>query len=78
MSMSVGMVYAKWKEIAEQRGWHVPPAGSVVAQWQEAWINYWLALEERERKLAAGEPDPGRPVAPHRSGGARPVSRRTA
>ena len=68
MSMSTGMVYEKWKKIAESRGWHVPPQGSPIARWHEAWINYWLALEEYERKVAAGEQNPGWPVRPHRTG----------
>lgn len=68
MSMSIGMMYANYKRDAEQRGWPAPGAGSVLDRpnWHEAWIRYWQAMERYETKVAAGDPDPGRPVQPHR------------
>lgn len=61
-------VHATWKHRAEQRGWKVPPPTSRLAQpdWNEAWVRYWVAMDNYERKVAAGDPDPGRPVQPHR------------
>ncbi len=68
MSMSVEMVYDNWKREAERRGWKLPNNDALP---KEAWINYWLQCEEYERKVAAGDEDPGRPVVPHRTGRGR-------
>jgi hypothetical protein len=61
-----GAVYESWKRLAEQRGWKVPLNDAFPDQ---TWIDYWAAMAKYETQLAAGDPDPGRPVVPHRSGG---------
>ena len=64
MSMSEGVVYENWRREAERRGWKTPVNKSSP---QESWVRYWVAMDDYERKVAAGDPDPGRPVVPHRS-----------
>lgn len=69
MSESTGMTYARWKGTAAARGWHIPPRQAPLAEeWMRAWVRYWVAMDEYERRIAAGDPDPGRPVVPHRTG----------
>lgn len=46
---------------AKKKGWTVP-VNNVFGD--DAWVRYWRAMEEHERN-----PDSGRPIAPHRSGG---------
>lgn len=65
MSSGIEGQYRLWKLEAERRGWGVPINDAIP---KEAWIRYWRAMEEYERKRTAGDPDPGRPVIPHRTG----------
>lgn len=62
--MTTTIVYEKWKRHAAARGWNLPVNDSFS---QDSWVNYWIAMDEYERKVNAGNLDPGRPVAPHRS-----------
>jgi PRTRC genetic system protein C len=61
-------VFQDWHLEAHRRGWAVPLNDALP---KESWLSYWLAMDEYERKIAAGDRDPGRPVVPHRTGGAR-------
>ncbi len=63
--MSIETTFVNWKREAERCGWKVPVNDAMP---KESWIFYWTAMEEYERKVAAGDRNPGRPVAPHRSG----------
>jgi len=56
--------YDKWEAEARRRGWKLPVETTLP---RESWVQYWKACDNYERRRAAGEPDPGRPVAPHRS-----------
>lgn len=61
--------FSRWEREAQRRGWKTPaPTDAMPA---DAWVRYWEAMHEYERRVKAGDPDPGRPVVPHRSGGAR-------
>lgn len=62
--MTTAIVYEKWKRIAATRGWKLPVNDSIS---QDSWVTYWIAMDEYQRKVDAGDPDPGRPVVPHRS-----------
>lgn len=61
---TVSTEYEVCRRIAVDRGWKVPINDAFS---QKAWITYWVAMERYEAKVAAGDPDPGRPVVPHRS-----------
>jgi hypothetical protein len=63
MSEDIGMTYARWHKIAERSGW-VLPRGLVLTQpgWYDAWIRYWVAMDDYSRGRSEG-----RPVPPHRS-----------
>jgi PRTRC genetic system protein C len=67
------ILYRRWKRTAELSGWTVPPDGSRVADadWHCAWVNYWSAMQQYVARKA-GDPDPGRPVPPHRSATSAP------
>lgn len=54
--------YEHYKAMAERKGWAMP---RISRTWDQAWLNYWKACEEYEQ-----DPSGGRPVRPHRSGGA--------
>jgi len=53
------------REKAIANGWRTPRVGGNRAD-MVAWLNYWKQMEDHDRKVAAGDPDPGRPVVPHR------------
>lgn len=58
--------YEGHKEAAEDRGWQVPYC-AVSDTAADGWMRFWVSKNEEEEKIAAGDKDPGRPVAPHRS-----------
>jgi hypothetical protein len=63
--------YTRWKRKAEANNWPAPATGSDMDTepgWRAAWVRYWQALEVYH---ASTDPNRGRPVQPHRSGGAR-------
>lgn len=52
-------------QLAVDKGWKLPATNNPFPA--DAWNRYWAEKEDYERKLEAGDPDPGRPVVPHRS-----------
>jgi hypothetical protein len=54
--------FQEWQNKAAARGWKLPGNSPLP---NHSWISYWKACEAYEQ-----DPTRGRPVVPHRSGGA--------
>lgn len=54
-------------ELAKERGWVIPAAEGTKLD-AETWNFYWRMMERSEQEKEAGNPDPGRPLPPHRTG----------
>ena len=50
-----------WQDIAEQKGWVIPLGSAIGAFPATSWIEYWKAMDAKEKGLIEG-----RPVPPHR------------
>ncbi len=55
-------LFKKLLRRATKNGWAVPPENTPFSD--DAWIRYWQAME-----LYSVEPNAGRPIPPHRTGG---------
>jgi len=62
----LAIYFEQMRETAIQNGWKKPADGG-DRNVMFAWVNYWNQMAEHDKKVAAGDTNPGRPIAPHRS-----------
>ncbi len=58
-------MYDELRAKAVKNGWKLPTKEPTDNTSRQVWISHWIAMVEHDRKVAAGDKDPGRPVIPH-------------